>query len=327
MQLSSTQPSHRIRDTLDRAVMLCRREFRTIVSHLVVFQGINLALLSLLYPLLGLASSPAVFWGVPFYIGNPFLLFDLLFFTQRALDPRFAAILIGDSVVVLTCLRVLFIPRFARHFQPHIQPVPTGMHFRKSAVSILVCSSILFGLLAITALLVRSIIPFTLLGLVLLPPTATSSLGRLLLASTLFLLAAPLIGGRFALAPPLSLLEQGGSFRSLVRSWHLTQPAWRAVFGLTLLIDGLMALVIFLPATLPLFAVVTPLHMRQVSALIRVSVLALSGLSLIIVPFQSAITTILYYELRQRIEGADLEERIKAITSINISEAANRDGA
>jgi transposase len=36
---------------------------------------------------------------------------------------------------------------------------------------------------------------------------------------------------------------------------------------------------------------------------------------------------ILYYELRQRIEGADLEERIKAITSIDMPEAANRDGA
>jgi hypothetical protein len=163
--------------------------------------------------------------------------------------------------------------------------------------------------------------------LVLLPPTATSSLGRLLLASTLFLVAAPLIGGRVALAPPLSLLEHGGSLRSLVGSWRLTQPAWRAVFGLILVIDGLMALVIFLPATLPLFAVVTPLQMGQLSVLIRLGVLALSGLSLIIVPFQSAITTILYYELRQHIEGADLEERIKAITSIGMPEAANRDGA
>ena len=238
--------------------MLCRREFRTIVSHLVVVQGINLALLSLLYPLLGLASSPAVFWGVPVYVGNPFLLFDLLFFRQRDFDPRFATILMGDSVVVLTCLRVLFIPHLRDHFQPHIQLVPTGMHFRNSAVSIPMCSSVLYGLHAITALLVGSIIPFTLLGLILLPPTATSSLGRLLLASALFLVATPLIGGRFALAPPLSLLEQGGSFRSLVGSWRLTQPAWRAVFGLILVIDGLMALVIFLPATLPLFAAVTP---------------------------------------------------------------------
>jgi hypothetical protein len=47
-------------------------------------------------------------------------------------------------------------------------------------------------------------------------------------------------------------------------------------------------------------------------------------LAVIIVPFQTAATTLLYYDLRQRIEGTDLEERIKAERLMGMIEPANR---
>src|SRR5262245_28239282 len=83
-------PAHLIGDILDRAVLLCRTHARTILSQLLVVQCINLALLSLLYPWLGLTPSSAGLWRLPFYVGNPFTLFDAAFFARRSLDPAFA---------------------------------------------------------------------------------------------------------------------------------------------------------------------------------------------------------------------------------------------
>src|SRR4051794_3079450 len=129
MRLSMKQPPAYaillVRDTLDRAIVLCRMHARTIMSHLIAVQCINLVLLSLLYPLLGLPASPIMLLGVPLYVGNPFTLFDALFFTQRCLDPRVAGILVADIAIVLACLRVLFISRFAHHAQPHM-PLPSS---------------------------------------------------------------------------------------------------------------------------------------------------------------------------------------------------------
>jgi hypothetical protein len=112
MQQSQGRPVYIIRDTLDRAVVLCRMHARTIASHLIAVHCINLARLSLLYPLLGFTPSSTVLWRMPLYVGNPYTLFDTLFFTQRDLDPRLAIILIADIVVVL-CAH----PHRRAHFQ------------------------------------------------------------------------------------------------------------------------------------------------------------------------------------------------------------------
>jgi hypothetical protein len=318
--------AHLIRDSLDRAVVLYRSQARTILSQLIAVQAINLALLSLLVSLLGLTPSALVLWRVPVYVGNPFSLFDTLFFSQPDLDPRVATILVADVVVVLTCLRVLFIPLFARQYQPHVPLLPRNVRFLQSVLTMVVPSSLLLSLLALTLLLVRSVLPFNPLVFVLRPAPLGISLGQLFLAAIVFALAGPLISARFALAPHISLLEQCSGIRSLVRSWQLTQPAWRLVFGLLLATDGLLALVIFLRAILAILDILTPLPIGQLNVLMRLGGLILGGLALVIVPFQTATTTILYLELRRRIEGTDLEADIQAIRSPGTTEPSSRGG-
>lgn len=110
----------------------------------------------------------------------------------------------------------------------------------------------------------------------------------------------------FAVAMPVLLVEGTGGRKALGRSKRLVEGRWWATFGalmLGFLLAGLLTFVADLAVSLPLFLVVDD------SSLAGHLVTALGqGLGyLIALPLQAAITALIYFDLRVRKEGFDLQ--------------------
>ncbi|MBI4492985.1 MAG: hypothetical protein HY690_09350 [Chloroflexi bacterium] len=154
---------------------------------------------------------------------------------------------------------------------------------------------------------------------------ASRRLGFLLLWTLLaIILAIPLLillplgiflGVRWSVSWIALALEGIGPIASLRRSWSLTRAAWwhtfvvilaagaigsilgivaAAVFGI---VGGILSFVAGSPAILELF-----------------STLGSAVVGVLLTPFEMAIFVVLYYELRARSEGFDLEQRARQVT-------------
>ena len=143
-------------------------------------------------------------------------------------------------------------------------------------------------------------------------------LGRLFLGLFSFTLLVtvcltPLIylGARWLVAPAVLIAEGLGPFASLGRSWRLSRGNVRRVTGYTLLLFAILTLVIYLPATLVqwiLFSLLIPSSSFGWARSISGSVSAF--FSIVAIPYSIAAAVLLYYDLRIRNEGYDLELRV-----------------
>lgn len=113
---------------------------------------------------------------------------------------------------------------------------------------------------------------------------------------------------RFLLTTQAIVLEDLGPLHALGRSWNLTRGSFWRTLGLIIL----MGIVVYIVAGIPASGVSLALQLtaRNVDAIVRgqIITLILSQIGLILaLPLQFAVYTLLYYDIRIRREGYDLE--------------------
>jgi hypothetical protein len=155
----------------------------------------------------------------------------------------------------------------------------------------------------ILAVLVEILVPSLVVGLLVLLALVSHSLGPLFALPLLGLVLLFLLV-RFAFLSQVIVLERTGVLRGFTRSWRLVSGSWWRVFGIGLLVIILVGIVQGVLSSLlgalflghgsdPQF-----IFLRQ----------ALGGiLGIFVQPITLAALTLLYYDLRIRKEGFDLE--------------------
>lgn len=111
---------------------------------------------------------------------------------------------------------------------------------------------------------------------------------------------------KWALTSPAIVAERVGPFRGMKRSWQLTRGNWWRSFGI-LLVLALMSLVIYAALIFALYASVSSLESISAPALATIDVAFILIVLVIIYPLSAAILSTLYYDLRVRNEGFDLQ--------------------
>ena len=131
----------------------------------------------------------------------------------------------------------------------------------------------------------------------------------------LLILVGLLIYVRLLLATQAIVLEGRGALEGLKRSWWLVgQSFWRTL-GIVLLVF-LFAYIIALIVQLPVLAVlaISGAMFRNLTLYQFVNLLVAYGVTLVILPLQFIIFTLLYYDLRVRKEGYDIEVQAQQMT-------------
>jgi glycerophosphoryl diester phosphodiesterase family protein len=164
-------------------------------------------------------------------------------------------------------------------------------------------SSLRYGL----SRLVQLMVAYVVIGFVLLLLVIFSKL-------VLPFLLAVFLGVKWSMAFPAIVAERIGPFRAMRRSWQLTRGHWWRTFG-TLLVVGLIALVIYVAFIVGLDAAVTSLDSVGVFAYAAVTTLVTVLVFAIVYPLVSSIATVVYYDLRVRSEGFDLQLLARGVGS------------
>ena len=303
-----------IGDMLDAAFRLYRQHFLTIVGIVALLQ-VPMAMLQLLAQMPYLqavqrfaARPPAVVPG-----SNPF---DIFPFAE--LLPYYALIF-GLAIVQYLLVYNIMTGALANAISRSYLGQP---------ISIL--SSYNLGAKRVVALIVASLTPFA-ISLVFVAIVAGCGIGAL---STLGVRSGEQANVGLAIAAVLGLfgvivimaivglffyvrllfstqaiiLEGQGPFAGLRRSWRLVgQAFWRSL-GIFLLVYAFMYIV-SLVVQLPLIAVGTFLGLMLSNTLLfqAISSLVTYAVLILVLPLQFTVFTLLYYDLRVRKEGYDLE--------------------
>jgi glycerophosphoryl diester phosphodiesterase family protein len=111
---------------------------------------------------------------------------------------------------------------------------------------------------------------------------------------------------KFSMAFPAVIFERAGPFRAIGRSWRLTKNNWWRVFG-TLVVVFLIALVVnfALTAVLGIVAAGSDSISEVAFAVLNTVITLLTYM--LTYPLWAAVMTVLYYDLRVRNEGFDLQ--------------------
>ena len=125
--------------------------------------------------------------------------------------------------------------------------------------------------------------------------------------SALFLLIpAIFLAVKWSVTFAAIVAERAGPFRSMGRSWGLTRGHWWRVFG-TLLVVALISLVLYLAVVAGLGgAIATSDDMSEFTYATLTTALTVI-LFAILYPLVASIITVIYYDLRVRNEGFDLQ--------------------
>jgi glycerophosphoryl diester phosphodiesterase family protein len=127
-------------------------------------------------------------------------------------------------------------------------------------------------------------------------------------------LFAVFLGVRWSMAFPAIVSERIGPFRAMRRSWQLTRGHWWRTFA-TLIVVGLIALVIYIAFIVGLDAAVTSLDSVGQVAYAAVTTVVTVLVFAIVYPLVSSIVTVVYYDLRVRNEGFDLQLLARGVGS------------
>jgi hypothetical protein len=111
---------------------------------------------------------------------------------------------------------------------------------------------------------------------------------------------------KWSVAFPAVVAERAGPLKAMRRSWQLTRGFWWRTFG-TLLVIGLIALVIWVALIVGLTAAIASgSDMSEFAYAATVTAMTVIAFA-VIYPLVSAILTVIYYDLRVRAEGFDLQ--------------------
>jgi hypothetical protein len=107
------------------------------------------------------------------------------------------------------------------------------------------------------------------------------------------------------------MVEGAGPWQSLVRSWRLTQGSFWRIVGYMLLI----ALLMYLLAALPMFVLSFAMSIIGLDQRVQLIITTCTStvISVIVTPFSVIAYTLLYFDLRVRREGFDLEQQANAL--------------
>jgi Membrane domain of glycerophosphoryl diester phosphodiesterase len=170
-------------------------------------------------------------------------------------------------------------------------------------------AAVLTALLSLPKLIATSIlvglVSFGGAGVVIGLTFATKSSGLILLAFPLFLVAFWLIV-RFWLAGPVVVLEQVGPVKALRRSFALTKGRWWPIFGI-LIASGLMTGIPSGILTQIISTLLKSLGGNNAGFEFIWAAIAGTVSTAIFTPLSAAITVFLYFDLRVRKEGFDLQ--------------------
>jgi hypothetical protein len=134
-----------------------------------------------------------------------------------------------------------------------------------------------------------------------------------LLAIVLMFLPMIYLSARWIAATPVLMAEQLGATEALRRSWRLThRRVWRAV-GYLLLLFIITAFVISLPVGVMQQLLFIVLPTSEMGVVMAISTALSSLFSVIWSPFYACAVVLLYYDLRVRAEGYDLDLRVQQL--------------
>jgi hypothetical protein len=117
-----------------------------------------------------------------------------------------------------------------------------------------------------------------------------------------------------------AMAEQTGPWQSLVRSWRLTQGSFWRILGYWLVI-WLLAYILML---IPGLVMNIPMAILQVDLRVQMVISTCVGsvFAVIVTPFNLIAYTLMYYDLRVRKEGFDLEQQASSLLSPGIPMSA-----
>jgi hypothetical protein len=111
---------------------------------------------------------------------------------------------------------------------------------------------------------------------------------------------------RLSMTLPALVCEKTGPFRSIARSWQLTRDNWWRVFG-TLVVVVLLMIVLTFALGLVLGAIVLGSDSLGELAFAVLATLVDVVIAAVTFPLWAAVLTVMYYDLRVRNEGFDLQ--------------------
>ena len=150
-------------------------------------------------------------------------------------------------------------------------------------------------------------VPVVLLGCALIEMTGRGA-GTIIVTQLLFVALVILFISRWLLAVPSIMQEGAGAVQGLGRSWKLTHGIFWRVLGVLLL----TLLIADLPSTAVTYGLTYFFPGNPVGPLVK---LVLTELSLIVaLPWSTGVTVLLYYDLRVRGEGYDLELQARELS-------------
>jgi hypothetical protein len=293
-------------DMLDQAIRIYRRNFVPLVS-IVAIINVPFALIQVIVTLL---TNPfaATFPGASQSFDPEAFNTTTLLVGQGI--TSLAALLAAIAVVFQNAALVTFI---AERFLD--RPITARQAYRRALsrwLSLLIAVFLLalVNVVLLGGLLGIYFVPF--IGLAALGAGASSQVTALAgMLSLLFccLLIPALVGivfldTRWSLFMPSIMLENYNSTGGMGRSWKLVKGSfWRVFFMLLILIA---ILYLFTPGPILLFSMGAVLLPNPL-LLVVINSVASSLITIIITPLQLAVLTILYFDLRIRKEGFDLQ--------------------
>lgn len=147
--------------------------------------------------------------------------------------------------------------------------------------------------------------------------TALAALALLFVGLIGFVLVILVVYTRFLFSTQAVVLEQRGPLDGLRRSWGLVRGSFWRTLGMLVLMGGLAYLISFTPALMLSFTLsfinrsnIQDLVLNQIVT----TIVAQLGL-IIALPLQYGLYTLLYYDLRVRKEGYDIELRSQQLTA------------
>ena len=312
-----------IAEVLDSALRLYRANFRTFASAVASV----LVTMSILRAIYGRDTPGGVDWQQISPLRSEALL-GAISLLRTSIDPFDLIILFAGNVLLYFIARVLltgilvntaarsYLGRFSaalpgrtRGLGREIALIPAVLLVLPLDLeSALVARSMRIAASLVAALLQGTAPPFT----------TTLDTVQLLGRGLLIILLTVLLSARYLLAPQVVMLERRSAFASLGRSWRLTSGwFWRIVL-VGLATSVIVGLLIGLPTALVRLLLALSGWNWGAGMLLSGAATVAQVLEALALPFQVAVFTVLFYDIRIRKEGYDLEVLTQQATEAEV---------
>jgi tetratricopeptide (TPR) repeat protein len=308
---------------LDSALRLYRTNFRafaTAVASVVV----TLAIMRAMY---AIAGGGGIDWQQLSPLRSEVLFSAVALFRISITSPDLLVLLAGDIVlyfVARVLLTGVLVTTAARSYLgPFAASLPGRTPGLERELALIPAVLLLLPLDFASALVARGVriaAPFVVALLQGASPPLTTALDTLGLLgrSLLLVLLAVVLSARCLLAPQAVVLERRPAFASLGRSWRLSGGWYWRVLVVALASGALVGLLSGLPTALVRLLLGLSGWRWGAGLLVTSAAVAAQVLEALALPFQAAAFTVLFYDIRVREEGFDLEVLTQQATQAEV---------